>query len=309
MSRLFSAHRLGMLLAAPCVFLLLAAPSAARPAATEPTTAELSLASLDFPGGSAKVSKQQYVKAAAPATSTYSRSFKSGTRVGGTFLLMFESEVSLYPTAALAAKDVQEFRQALSTKAGRAAFGGFIASGFRKESKLKLNRVAVSQPVSLGAGQSSVHVSTTFVLANKRNLAIHMALVQTDRALAMLVAMPLGPRFPKADLRALAQLQSSRLQRSFTVANVGVPTVTGTVAPAQTLTVSTGDWRGAPSTYSYQWSRCDSSATTCTDIPGATSPTYVVALEDTGWVLRATVVARNSIGSASAVAPVTAPVA
>ena len=309
MSRLFSVHPLGTLLAALCVFLLLAAPSAARPAAAEPTTAELSLASSDFPGGAAKVSKQQYVKSVAPATSTYSRSFKSGTRIGGTFLLMFESELSLYPTRALAAKDVQDFRRALSTQAGRSAFGGFIASGFRKESKLKLNRVAVSQPVSLRAGQSSVHVSTTFVLADKRNLAIHMALLQTDRALAMLIAMPLGPRFAKPDLRALAQLQSGRLQRSFTVANIGVPAVTGTVSPTQTLTVSTGEWRGAPSTYSYQWSRCDSTATTCTDIAGATSPTYVVALEDTGSVLRATVVAGNSVGSSSATSAVTAPVA
>ena len=308
MSRLFSAHRLRTLLVAPCLFLLLAAPSAARPAATEPTTAELTLAASDFPAGTAAVSKQGYVKAAAPATSTYSRSFKSGTRIGRTSLLMFESEVSLYPTPALAARDVREFRQALSTKAGRSAFGGFIASGFRKESKLKLNRVAVSQPASVGGGQSSVHVSTTLVLADKQALAIHTGLVQTDRALALLIAMPFGPRFPKADLRMLARRQSDRLERSFVVANVSVPSVTGTASPTQTLTASTGAWRGAPSTYSYQWSRCDLTATTCTDIPGATSPTYVVSLEDTGSALRATVVAGNSVGSSSATSAVTAPV-
>ena len=137
---------------------------------------------------------------------------------------------------------------------------------------------------------------------------MHMALVQTDRALALLLLMPVN-RLPRTDLRALAQLQSGRLQSAFTVASVAVPTVAGTSSPAQTLTASAGDWRGAPSTYSYQWSRCDSTATTCTDIPGATAATYVVAAEDTGSVLRATVVAGNSVGSSSATSPVTTPVA
>ncbi|NUT56111.1 MAG: hypothetical protein HOQ03_09035, partial [Thermoleophilia bacterium] len=58
-----------------------------------------------------------------------------------------------------------------------------------------------------------------------------------------------------------------------------------------------------------QWSRCDSTATTCADIPGATAATYVVAAEDAGSVLRATVVAGNSVSSAAATSAVTAPVA
>jgi hypothetical protein len=255
------------------------------------------------------VSSQRYLKPIAPATSTYSREFRPGTRIGSTFLIMLESEVSLYPTPALALKDVQDFRRMLSNRNGRALFAELLASGFRQGSKVKLKRVALSQPASLAAGQSSVHISATFVLASKENLTVHLAYVQTDRALATLILMPLGGRFPKADLRRLAQLQSGRFQRSFTVANVAVPTVTGTATPTQTLTASPGDWGGAPSTYAYQWARCDSTATTCADIPGATLATYVVAAEDTGSVLRATVVAGNSVSSSSATSAVTTPVA
>jgi hypothetical protein len=308
MSRLSSSRRRAALLLASALVLLLAAPTAARSAAPDPPTAELTLAASDFAGG-AKVVKQRYVKATAPATSAYSREFQAGARAGRTSLLMLEVEVSLFPTPDAAAENVREFRKALASKAGRAGFGNLLASGFRQGTKVKLKRVAVSQPTSLGAGQSSVHVSATFVLANGRNVPMHILFVQTDRALAVLIAMPMGPRFPKADVRALAGLQADRLQRSFTVASVAVPTVTGTASPAQTLTASTGDWSGAPGVYAYQWSRCDVTATTCTDIAGATSATYVVAPEDTGSVLRATVVASNSVGSAGATSAVTAPVA
>ena len=306
MPRLSNTRRRAVLLVASALVLLVA-PAMARPAASEPTTAELALAAADFPQG-AKVSKQRYVKATAPATSSYSREFRPGARVGGTTLLLLEVEAGLFPTPDDAAAEVREFRRTLASKSGRTLFADALAAGFRQESKVKLKRVAVSSPVSLGAGQSSMHASATFVLANGQQVALHFVLVQTDRALAFLLATPLGPRFPKADVRALARLQGDRLQRSFTVASVAPPTVTGTATPAQTLTASAGDWSGAPSQYAYQWSRCDSTATTCADIPGATSATYVVAAEDTGSVLRATVVARNSVSSATATSAVTAPV-
>jgi hypothetical protein len=307
MPRLSNTRRRAVLLVVSA-FVLLVAPALARPAASEPTTAELALAAADFPQG-AKVLKQRYVKATAPATSSYSREFRPGARAGSTTLLLLEVEAGLYPTPEDAAAEVREFRRMLASKNGRTLFANALAAGFRQESKVKLKRVAVSSPVSVGTGQSSMHASATFVLANGRQVALHFVLVQTDRAMAFLLATPVGPRFPKADVRALARLQGDRLQRSFTVASVAPPTVTGTAAPTQTLTASAGDWSGAPSQYAYQWSRCDSTATTCADIPGATSATYVVAAEDTGSVLRATVVARNSVSSSTATSAVTGPVA
>jgi hypothetical protein len=306
LSRLSNTRLRAALLAASALVLLLV-PSVAQPAASGPTPAELSLAPADFPQG-AKVSKQRYVKATAPATSAYSREFRPGVRVGSTLLFLLETEVALFPTPEAAAGEVREFRRMLAAKSGRTLFGNALATGFRQESKVKLKRVAVAAPTTLGSGQSSVHTSATFVLANGQHVAMHMAFVQTDRALAFIVSMPAGPRFPKADLRALARLQAGRLEKSFTVASVAPPTITGTATQAQTLTASAGDWSGAPSQYAYQWSRCDSTATTCADIPGATAATYTVAPEDSGSVLRATVVASNSVSSTSATSAVTAPV-
>ena len=124
---------------------------------------------------------------------------------------MLETEVSLFPTPAVAAKNVQEFRRALSSKTGRAAFTNALATGFQQGSKLKLKRGRALPARLAQRGPSSVHVSATFVLADG-NVPMHMMFVQTDRALALFVAMPAGPRFPRADLQGLARLQAKRLQ-------------------------------------------------------------------------------------------------
>ena len=110
-------------------------------------------------------------------------------------------------------------------------------------------------------------------------------------------------------LRRIGRLQAARLRQGFTVSSTAAPAIAGSPAVAQTLTASSGDWSGSPSAYAYQWSRCDGTATTCTDIAGATSATYAVTPEDTGSVLRATVTARNSVTSVSSTSAVTAPVA
>jgi putative glycosyl hydrolase-like family 15 (GHL15) protein len=84
--------------------------------------------------------------------------------------------------------------------------------------------------------------------------------------------------------------------------NAGLPVISGTAWKGQTLTVSNGTWSGSPTpTYTYQWSRCSTSATTsCTPISGAIAASYVVQSADVGQHLEATVTATNSAGTASA---------
>ena len=285
-----------------------AAASGARHAAAGPDLAAMALAGTDFQG--ARVSQQRFVKAQRPATATYSRLFGEGTRLGSARLLMLESEMSLYASPAVAAKQVHELRSFVGTRRGRELFGEYVADAFAKDAKVKLKRVVVSTPTSLAAGQASVHVSTTFVLANGVSFSVHLGLVQTDRVVALLGVTPLpGQRVTLGQLRGLGRIQADRLREGFTVTSTTAPAVAGTPAVGQTLTASSGDWSGAPSAYAYQWSRCDSTATTCADIAGATAATYAVAPEDAGSVLRATVTARNSVTSASTAAAVTAPVA
>lgn len=83
-------------------------------------------------------------------------------------------------------------------------------------------------------------------------------------------------------------------------ANTSAPTVAGTAEEGQTLTAAPGTWTASPTGFSYQWRRCNSGGSSCTDIPGATSQTYVVAAADAGKTLRVSVVASNAAGPGAA---------
>jgi hypothetical protein len=86
------------------------------------------------------------------------------------------------------------------------------------------------------------------------------------------------------------------------------PAVSGTPKVGQVLTVSNGTWTGAPTSYAYHWQRC-TSATSCTNIVGATSQTYTVRAADAGDTLRAVVAATNADGTSTANSDQTATVA
>ena len=83
-------------------------------------------------------------------------------------------------------------------------------------------------------------------------------------------------------------------------ANTAAPSVTGTTREGSTLTAAEGTWSGSqPITYAYQWVRCDASGVSCSDIPGATSRTYVAVPADVDGRLRVRVTATNSAGNAT----------
>jgi glycosyl hydrolase family 26 len=94
-----------------------------------------------------------------------------------------------------------------------------------------------------------------------------------------------------------------------TPVNSALPVVSGSAVAGQTLSVSTGSWSGSPTSYAYQWRRCDSSGGACSNLSGATSASYALASADVGFTMRAAVTAKNSAGSATAVSGQTALVA
>ncbi len=89
-------------------------------------------------------------------------------------------------------------------------------------------------------------------------------------------------------------------------ANTALPTISGTVTQGQTLTAANGTWSGSPTSYAYQWRRCDNVGANCADIATATLQTYVVQLADVGQTLRVAVTATSPAGSGSASSAATA---
>src|SRR3954452_5901271 len=78
------------------------------------------------------------------------------------------------------------------------------------------------------------------------------------------------------------------------------PVITGTPIVGKTLKTSNGTWKNAPTTFKYQWMRCDSKGNNCASIAGATDQTYTLASSDIGHTMLVLVTASNSDGSQTA---------
>jgi hypothetical protein len=92
--------------------------------------------------------------------------------------------------------------------------------------------------------------------------------------------------------------------------NTDRPIISGTPRVGQTLTAGEGSWSGNPTSYTYQWQRCDAdNIVACSDVVGATGKTYLLRLGDLGYRMRVKVTAKNAKGSATATSATTAIIA
>ncbi len=83
--------------------------------------------------------------------------------------------------------------------------------------------------------------------------------------------------------------------------NTSVPTISGTLREAESLTANPGVWEGTqPIAFSYQWQRCDANGGNCASIAGATSRNYVVTSADVSRSVRVIVRGTNAAGARSA---------
>jgi RTX calcium-binding nonapeptide repeat (4 copies)/WD40-like Beta Propeller Repeat len=106
---------------------------------------------------------------------------------------------------------------------------------------------------------------------------------------------------------------ASQLDWGLAAANTANPTITpqagAPYADGTELSASQGGWISVSgiSSFAYQWKRCSSAGTGCTNIAGATSGTYMLASADIGGTVRVAVTATTPDGSApgtSAATPV-----
>lgn len=82
--------------------------------------------------------------------------------------------------------------------------------------------------------------------------------------------------------------------------NTSRPMITGEARVGETLTASEGTWSGTPTSFAFQWQRCDIDAIVCGDVPGATGRSYGVRAADVGFRVRVHVTARNATGVGTA---------
>jgi hypothetical protein len=88
-------------------------------------------------------------------------------------------------------------------------------------------------------------------------------------------------------------------------ANTRRPTVSGSPVVQRTLTAHKGSWSGSPTSYAYQWQRCDNHGGHCSNITHATKRTYVLKNGDTDHTIRVRMTAHNTHGSTSRASKVT----
>lgn len=103
-----------------------------------------------------------------------------------------------------------------------------------------------------------------------------------------------------SDYASLGQYSLSVTTEPGLPRNTGLPQVSGEPVPGRTLTTSDGSWSNSPSSYAYQWRRCDPAGASCQDIAAATAQSYVLVQADVGSTLRAQVSASNGNGSGTA---------
>ncbi len=84
------------------------------------------------------------------------------------------------------------------------------------------------------------------------------------------------------------------------------PQISGSAQIAVALSASAGTWLGSPTSFAYQWLRCDTYGNSCGAISGATSSSYTPVNADYAETLRVAVTASNAGGRTSATSVPTA---
>ena len=105
------------------------------------------------------------------------------------------------------------------------------------------------------------------------------------------VAVAIGAVFGTAGLGRAASAAAP--------SNTSPPTIGGTAQAGETLAADHGQWSGNPTSYGYQWQRCDKNGGSCAGISGADQRLLDLHSQDVGHTIRVKVIAKNADGSSS----------
>jgi hypothetical protein len=81
--------------------------------------------------------------------------------------------------------------------------------------------------------------------------------------------------------------------------NTAAPVISGTARAGSTLSTTNGSWNNNPTSFDYQWRRCNTGGSNCHDV-GPNRATYTVSNDDVGSTIRVQVRARNQYGTTEA---------
>jgi hypothetical protein len=278
-----------------------------RPPPGTPDPKQMVLRSPDL--GGAKVSSQGYYKDQNfPSVISYKRELRAG-RMGATRLGGVESEAEI----GISVRTTVSFFNLVKRTVGSKQERTFRTKELKKEGGGDLgliSNIQIGRLVNLRVGDASFDLPVTFRFLSLKT-QFHIAWFRVDRVLCTLVVAGTlgGGRVPHSAIARLAKLMVSRARVELIPKNTALPVISGIPQAGQTLTTTTGVWSGSPTSFTYQWQRCDAAGANCVDIPGATAASYVVTDADAGATLRVVVTARNSSGSAAATSAPTAVVA
>jgi Putative Ig domain len=155
--------------------------------------------------------------------------------------------------------------------------------GFISGTSMSAGEVSGAAALILSQGYQSVSNLKSMILNNVDPLPSLTGLVRTGGRLNVCNAVP-----------------GCATAITATPTNIEAPLVVSTAQFGHGVGAWTGKWGGSPTSFSYQWSRCDGNGANCTPIAGATSSTYMVlANADVGSTLEVSVSASNANGTAS----------
>lgn len=99
----------------------------------------------------------------------------------------------------------------------------------------------------------------------------------------------------------------SGVVQSSAPSNTAPPTITGGTLTGDVLTEVPGAWTNIPTSYAYQWWRCNAAGAACATVPGATAQGYALRSGDVGSTIRVQEFATNVWGTGtSGLSPATA---